>query len=202
LTPSGKEPGIFVTLDETRDEVLHSISNFKWDFEKFEQEKKLTVIAYIRSFLHELEGTLDYRYSREEQDQVYKYFSVGMLFEKIQQACNEINAKRIVIDPLNSLTFMAASQALARCGIMLLMEKLKSLNVTTIITVEEDSEYWRDAAILSGGVIHLRFEEKESVFNRGIVVKKMRATDHDQAAHPFKITDDGIKVFTNELYYK
>jgi KaiC/GvpD/RAD55 family RecA-like ATPase len=136
---------------------------------------------------------------RERADQLRQYLTVDSLFEEIKQASESMGAKRVVIDPITSVIMLSDSEVVSRMQIMWLTQKLRKINVTTLATLEEGIGFWRDVLFLSDGVVYMMLKEKEGVFQRGLVVEKMRGTPHDTGVRPIKITGKGITVYSDEV---
>ena len=128
---------------------------------------------------------------------------INSLLEKIDIAKRELNVKRVVIDSVSMIEQFLKDIYLARVGLSLLIDKLKSYEITTILTgtIEEGSEKLSGSGIvefLVDAVIKLDFVPVSEEFQRTLTIRKMRRTNHSTYIHPFKITSEGIKVLKLE----
>src|SRR5713226_10561952 len=88
-----EEPGIYISLDESKQHVLEEMLDFGWDLEELENSKKLVFLeaSPMRYLPAEIKvGKLTV--GRKE-------FSMATLIEMIRTSVKEIGAKRIVVDP-------------------------------------------------------------------------------------------------------
>jgi len=194
------EPGVFVSTDQTPEELREEAKNFGWDLEELEKKNLLR--------LHHIDVT-------QEKDMVY--------LTKINDLAKEINAKRIVIDSLTTLTeFLSPMEIvearggklfetlgsivpvpmsetmIAKSVIIKILKKLKQTDCTCLVTSElPESGEWlsRDTVseFLVDGVITLRpFKYARSDVD--LLVVKLRYGDHSKDLHKISITDKGVEV--------
>lgn len=199
------EPGIYVTLEEDKDRFLANMKLFGWDAATPQVQERLRVVPYTRSVMGDVEATLEKGMMAGDHERISRmrqYLTVDSLFKEIEQNCKATKASRVVIDSLTVLTLMADTQLVSRMQLLWLLEKLKKLNVTTLATLEEGIGFWRDFMFLADGIIYMSLREKAGIFERGLVIEKMRGTSHDTGIRPFRITEKGITVYPNEVIAK
>jgi len=198
------EPGVYIMLEEDKERMISNMKAFGWDLAKLEQEKKLEIVPYIRSIVGDVESSFEKSMLAGEQgrvEQLRQYLTMDSLFKEIEDCVERIGAKRVVIDPLTIVTLLASEEVVARMQILWLVEKLKKLNVTTIATIEQGVSYWMDCVFLTDGAVYLMLKEKEGMYERGLMVRKVRGTSHDTSVRPFKITEEGVKVYPEEVVF-
>jgi circadian clock protein KaiC len=193
-----KEPGIYVSTDQTPEELKAEASNFGWDLEALEKKKMLK--------LHYVDLT-------KEEDLNY--------LQKLSKIAKEIKAKRIVLDSLTTLTeFLApmelkkgtklfeildtlspvavSESLLVKNVVMKIIKHLKATKCTCMVTSELPEEgNWlsRDTVseFLVDGVITLRpFKYARSDID--LVVVKLRYGSHSKDLHKIYITEKGVEV--------
>ncbi|MEM5861376.1 MAG: ATPase domain-containing protein [Candidatus Aenigmatarchaeota archaeon] len=197
------EPGIFISTDQTPEEIKEQAKNFGWNLEELEKKDLLR--------LYHIDVT-------QEKDMVY--------LKKLGKLVKEINAKRIVIDSLTTVTeFLTPleikkgtkifetlealvpvpmSEAIIAKNILIkIIKYLKSTGCTCIVTSELPEEgQWlsRDTCseFLTDGVILLRALTLTGEVGRSLIIRKMRYSAHNMDIHPFEITGKGIKVLPPE----
>ena len=192
------EPGILVTMDEEPEDIKKHLMNFGWDLEKLEQDNMLKFI-----------NVSPVRISPSESGLVQigmKEFRLLKLIDAIRKGVNEINAKRIVIDPLTMFTIQFPQELERRYAMRDLMRELKKTNCTSLLIseltgtgverVHQFEEY------LAQGVIMLRTYLKEGRLIRVFQVEKMRGIAIDNQPRPYQITSNGIEVFPTATIYK
>lgn len=189
------ENGIYITTEETEEDIINDIqSTFKnWRFREI-VNKGLIRIYSVRPMLLSS--------SEIDPSKLIKIY-INSLLEKIDIAKRELNVKRVVIDSVSMIEQFLKDIYLARVGLSLLIDKLKSYEITTILTgsIEEGSEKLSGSGIvefLVDAVIKLDFVPVSEEFQRTLTIRKMRRTNHSTYIHPFKITPEGIKVLKLE----
>ena len=110
-----------------------------------------------------------------------------------------LNDTRLVIDSITAFSFWMDDPAKIRYAIYKLIEELRKLKCTCILTCEtaggrHDISRFGVEEFLSDGVLQLFFKPP----HRSIFVRKMRGTKNDMRIHPFEITDKGITVKPEE----
>jgi KaiC/GvpD/RAD55 family RecA-like ATPase len=193
-----EEPGVLVTMDEEPEDIKKNLMKFGWDLEGLEKENMIKFI-----------NVSPVRISPSESGLVQlgmKEFRLVKLLDAIKKGVNEINAKRIVIDPLTMFTIQFPNELERRYAMRDLMRELKKTNCTTLLITEltgtgmerihQFEEY------LAQGVIMLRTYLKEGRLIRVFQVEKMRGIAIDNQPRPYQITNNGIEVFPNATIYR
>ena len=92
-----EESGVYVTLDEEPNDIRANMLKFGWDLKKLEEEKKLMFInvSPVRVAPSERGGLIQIG---------MKEFRLIKLLEAIRQGVEEVNAKRVVVDPVTIFT--------------------------------------------------------------------------------------------------
>ncbi|MCX6695153.1 MAG: hypothetical protein NTU61_02495 [Candidatus Altiarchaeota archaeon] len=198
------EPGVYVILEEDKKYFIENMQSLGWDFDKLEKEGKVKVVPYIKSIIGDVSTSLEIGLVSNDSsmDRARQYLTVNSMFMQIQEECARIKAKRVVIDPISIITLLTDSEVLARMQLISLFEGLRRLEVTSIIMVEEGVRYWEDVTFLCDGIIRLIMKEKNSLFERGLLVRKMRGTGHDTGMRPLKIMKDGLRIYPNEVMFR
>lgn len=136
------------------------------------------------------------RVERSEIEETGEYDLEG-LFIRLGSAIDSINAKRVVLDTIESLFSGFANTNILRSELRRLFRWLKSKGVTAVITAETGDgkltrhgieEYVADCVIL----LDHRVEEQTSI--RRLRVMKYRGTMHGTSEYPFLIGETGLSV--------
>jgi len=190
------EPGLYVSLDEDTNQLKEEMASFGWDLEKLIKKGKLEIVD--ASPIRRIPGEVkigDLRVGKRD-------FSLVSLIEIIKKNAKEINAKRIVIDPITLLTSQYHDISERRTAILDFFEALTNLGTTNLITTELRSvtleREIRTEEFLAHGVIVLHVFVSDREILRGIQIEKMRGIDHDNQIRPYKITEKGIEIFPQE----
>ncbi|MFZ3077940.1 MAG: ATPase domain-containing protein [Candidatus Aenigmatarchaeota archaeon] len=165
---------LFITFEESPEDIITDVRNFGWDFEDYIKKKKL--------FL-------------EYHDPFQVTNITSLLVEKIKQN----NISRVAIDSTSILGLYFKDPSEVRKQLYKLLMALKGSGVTTILTAEipEDSKKLSRYGVeefVADGVIVLHYVGiGENTFN-SIQVRKMRKTNHDKNIYSFDFTDRGLVV--------
>ena len=176
------EPGVFMSFEETKDELAQNVASLGFDLNNLIQENKLR-LDYVRVERSEIEETGEY--------------DLEGIFIRLGYAIDTIGAKRVVLDTIESLFSGLSNQAILRSEIRRLFRWLKDKGVTAIITGERGEgsltrqgleEYVSDCVIL------LDHRVIDQVSTRRLRIVKYRGTVHGTNEYPFLIDEEGISV--------
>jgi circadian clock protein KaiC len=171
------EPGLYVTFQETPDHLKAVGRNFGWDLDD-----------YIESGLIKVLYTSPVEMGVDEHT------------HSIEQAIDEIGARRVVIDSLMDIEIATPNKVRFKDYVYSLVNEFRSQGITSILTNEIPELFGplqlsaQGISFISDNVILLRYVEIGSVLRRGISVLKMRGRDHDKAVREFQITAEGLHI--------
>ncbi len=172
------QPGLYVSLEQEPDEMIEDMANFSFNIKEAIDQNGLKMI----------------------KSELYKFEA---LKNAIENGVDAIGAKRIVIDPVTVLSMYWERPIQARKGIIEIVELIRTLNCTGFLLseVSEIAQYTTTFPVeefVCDGVILLGFERKKGVYERSLVVRKLRGSSHSTRICPLKITEDGIVVYPEE----
>ena len=176
------EPGVFISFEETEKELTANVASLGFDLDNLIAQKKIWL-----EHIH---------VERSEIDQSGEYDLKGM-FIRIHHAIENIGAKRVVLDTLESLFSGLPNPTIVRAEIRRLLGWLKKKGVTAIITGERGDgtltrqgleEYISDCVIL----LDHRVNDQSSI--RRLRIVKYRGSTHGTNEYPFLIDEDGFSV--------
>jgi circadian clock protein KaiC len=176
------EPGVFMSFEESANDLIQNVRSLGFDLEKSIAQKKLK-IDYVRVERSELQETGEY--------------DLEGLFIRLNHAIDSIGAKRVVLDTIESLFSGLNNTAILRSEIRRLFQWLRQKGVTTIITGERGEttltrqgleEYVSDCVIL------LDFRVIEQIATRRLRIVKYRGSMHGTNEYPFLIDETGVSV--------
>jgi circadian clock protein KaiC len=176
------EPGVFMAFEETEQDLAQNVRSLGFDVEDLIARKKLAV-DYVHVERSEIEETGEY--------------DLEALFVRLGAAIDEVGAKRVVLDTLESLFSGFSNAALLRAELRRLFRWLKDRGVTAVITGERGEgaltrqgleEYVSDCVIL------LDHRVVDQVSTRRLRIVKYRGTSHGTNEYPFLIDEQGISV--------
>ncbi len=175
------EPGVFISFEETEDELYKDVAALNMDLHGLVSAKKIL-----------LQHVLLERRDIQESD-----FNLEGLLVRLDLAIDSIGAKRVVLDSIESLFAGITDNGILRMEIKRLFRWLKDKQVTAIVTGEPGQgshtrhgleEYISDCIIL----LDNRVTEQISI--RRIRVIKYRGSNHGTNEYPFVIDKDGLSV--------
>lgn len=176
------EPGVFVTFEETADELAQNVRSLGYDLKALEAGKSL-VVDYVRV-------------ERSEIEEMDGYDLEG-LFIRLNLAIDSIGARRVVLDTIETLFGGFDSQAILRAELRRLFRWLKDRGVTAFITGERGEGTLTRHGLeeyVSDCVIMLDHRVDDQVSTRRLRIVKYRGSCHGTNEYPFLIDEDGITV--------
>ena len=176
-----KEPGVFMSFEETKDELYTDVASLNLDLKGLVLRKKIVI-----------EHVIFERKDIEETD-----FNLEGLFVRLEHAIDSINAKRIVLDSMESIFAGITDVGILRLEIKRLFRWLKDKQVTAIVTGEPLSEFFTRHGMeqyISDCIIFLDNRVHEQIAIRRIRVIKYRGSKHGTNEYPFVIDKDGLSV--------
>ncbi len=176
------EPGVFISFEETEEELKANVASLGFDLDKLVANKKI--------WLEHIQIVNDGIEMKSEYD-------LNGLFIHIHQAIESINAKRVVLDTIESLFTTLPNPTVIRIELRRLFSWLKKKGVTAIVTGEKGNgtltnqgleEYVSDCVIM----LDNRVQEQSSI--RRLRIVKYRGSTHGTNEYPFLIDEDGFSV--------
>jgi KaiC/GvpD/RAD55 family RecA-like ATPase len=196
------EPGIYVSLDESISDIKRNVRAYGWDFERLEKEQKIVFLD--ASFFKRISDVVKVS---EDEKKNEKGFSISRLRNLIDDTIQEMDAKRVVVDPMSTLIFQYPDLNERRLAVIDLITTLRSRpNCTSFIIMDLRSstlerEYQIEEFLTQGTIILQTIPQPEAGLARVGLIEKMRGTEHDTQPHPYLITKQGITIFPNEKVY-
>jgi circadian clock protein KaiC len=176
------EPGVFMSFEESSDELATNVASLGFDLNQLIADKKL-LLDYVFIERSEIEETGEY--------------DLEGLFLRLGYAIDAIGAKRVVLDTLEALFSALPNEAIIRAELRRLFRWLKEKGVTAVITCERGEgrltrygleEYVTDCVIL------LDHRVQNQISTRRMRIVKYRGTSHGTNEYPFFIDDQGFSV--------
>ena len=168
------EPGIFFSLEEHPQDVIHDAESFGWDFQKHIDNKKFII---------------------EYQDP----FEMADITTMVKNKIKKLGAKRVVIDSTSIFGMIFKDSSELRQRLYELIKSLKETGAVVLMTAEilEDTKGLSRYGVeefVADGVIVLNYMTIGTEAFGSIEVRKMRRTAHQHGLYPTKITKNGIEI--------
>ncbi|KFF41463.1 MAG: circadian clock protein KaiC [Candidatus Atelocyanobacterium thalassa isolate SIO64986] len=178
-------PGLFVTFEESPNDIIENAYSFGWDLQKLVDD----------GYLFILDASPD-----PEGQEIFENFDLSALIERIQYAIQKYKAKLVSIDSITTVFQQYNAVSVIRREIFRLVSRLKQLEITSILTTERIEEYGQIARFgieefVSDNVIVVRNVLEAERRRRTIEILKLRGTTHMNGEYPFTIINDGINIF-------
>ncbi len=176
-----KESGVFMSFEETEDELFKDVASLSTDLPKLIAQKKIIV-----------EHVILVRKDVQEAD-----FNLEGIFVRLEHAIDSIGAKRVVLDSIESLFSGITDAGILRIEIKRLFRWLKNKGVTSIVTGEPgEGAFTRHGLeeFVSDCIILLDNRVKDQMAVRRLRVIKYRGSKHGTNEYPFVIDESGLSV--------
>ncbi len=188
-----EEPGIFVTLTQSPQELVSDFREYGWNIEKLIDEEKIMIID-ARPFKMNDEGS-------DSGGLLYdtEPFPFTHLTQLIIQGIKKIHAKRLVVDSLSVLSMQYANQFNTRQGIQKMIHALDERKCTSIFISETLDSRTPPEWYVASGIVILNHVQKTNTMERSIQVIKMRGTKHSEQTYPIRFNENGYQVLHPRL---
>jgi len=181
-TTQFNEPGVFMSFEETNEELTKNVASLGFDLEDLIKHKKI-ILEHVHIERSEIEETGEY--------------DLEGLFIRLNYAIDTIGAKRVVLDTIESLFAGLPNQLILRAELRRLFRWLKDKGVTSIITGERGEDTLTRQGLeeyVSDCVIMLDHRVTEQTSTRRLRVVKYRGSMHGTNEYPFLIDENGFSV--------
>jgi circadian clock protein KaiC len=179
------EPAVFVTFEESPEDIMRNMLGFGWDLAKY---KKKGMLVFV-----------DISTQPSMPEEMGPYDMSGLI-TRITHAVKKVGAKRVVIDTISALLDRLNDTRAIRAGLYNAAAELKRFGVTTVLTSEHEEqslgvvkatfmEYVSDNVIVLHSFLQNEFRK------RTIEILKFRGTGYDSSATPVVIDANGFSVY-------
>lgn len=176
------EPGVFVSFEETADELIANSASLGLSLPEL-CDANLLYMDYVRVERSEIEESGEY--------------DLEGLFIRLSHAINTVGARRLVLDTIETLFSGLSNVSILRAELRRLFRWLKDKNISTIVTGERGAESLTREGLeeyVSDCVILLDHRVTDQVSTRRLRVLKYRGSEHGTNEYPFLISDRGFMV--------
>jgi KaiC/GvpD/RAD55 family RecA-like ATPase len=175
------EPGVYITIEEKKDQLMRYMSKFGWDLESLEKEGKVSIF--------ELSPSSDYN---------------ARSFSELKNKLIKKNkAKRIVFDSLTAYFLLYENDHNKRESSLSLFETLREWDCTSLLIEEYMDEQHKSSFFdfQADAIIWLYNMKKTDTRVRAIEIYKMRGSKHLNKLFPLEITDKGIVIYPEQSVF-
>ena len=176
------EPGVFMSFEERAEDLTANVASLGYDLDGLVAEGKLA-IDHVRVERSEIEETGEY--------------DLEGLFVRLGYAVDQIGAKRVVLDTIETLFAGLSNTAVLRSELRRLFSWLKDRGLTAVITGERgEGQLTRQGLeeYVSDCVVLLDNRVEDQITTRRLRVVKYRGSAHGTNEYPFLIDGQGMSV--------
>jgi circadian clock protein KaiC len=176
------ERGVFVTFEESADDIRMNMRSFGWELEKWEHEGRLAFV----------DASPD-----PEVDSIESGgFDLGALLARVRHAVEKVGATRVSLDSLGAVFSQFDDQTIVRRELFRIASAIKRMGVTAVLTAERVDDHGPVARFgveefIADNVMILRNALEDESRRRTIEILKFRGCDHQKGEFPFTIVPDG-----------
>jgi len=177
-----EEPGVFMAFEESTNDLTTNVTSLGFDLEVLVSEKKLV---------------LDYVAVNAEEIVEAGGYNLDALFIRLGAAIDSVQAKRVVLDTIESLFSSLPNPTIVRAELRRLFRWLKDKGVTAVVTGESGVGNFTREGIeeyVSDCVINLTLHIDNGLASRGLRIVKYRGSNHGANEYPFVIDRDGFSL--------
>lgn len=179
------EAGVFVTFEDSVDDIRRNVTGFGWDVAAWEAEGTWSFV--------------DASPNVDDPTTVVGDFDLSGLLARVEHAVRRIGATRVSVDSLNALFVQYDDHAMLRSELYRMTTRLKAMGVTLVFTSERTEEYgevtrYGVEEFVADNVVILRNLLVDERRRRTLEILKLRGAPHQRGEFPFPITSTGIIV--------
>jgi len=187
------ESGVYVTVEDVPEKIREYARDFGWDFEKYEKEGKLAIVAQPIYVDEEKE-------KKKEKERALKGESRK---ETLVDTIKRINAKRIVLDSVTLFKYLFKDEMSRRINLLNFINMVKDMGCTTLLVAEQHEStpniMYSDEHFLADGLIVMFWLPHKDRQERCFRVIKMRGSPVNPNTRPMDIIDNGIVVYPTQV---
>lgn len=178
------EPGVYISFEQTPEEIIKDFAQFGWDLQTLIDNKKLVIINY-------------------SPEQIEKILEVGG--GSVRDIIESMGIKRVVIDSLTAYTLLHHDALAQRKACIELFEAIKKWNCTALLVAEQEPDPEKRHPSVEefevDGVVLLYNMRRGDVRERALEIFKMRGTKHSAKLFPMMITDEGVVIYPEQTVF-
>jgi circadian clock protein KaiC len=172
------EHGVFVTFEETPEDIRRNMAAFGWDIARWEQEGRWRFV--------------DASPQPEAPAELAGEFDLGAMMARIEHAVQTVGAERVAVDSLGAVFAQMPDTATIRHELFGMVTRLKGLGVTAVLTAERASDdgplsRYDIEEFITDNVLVIRNALEGEKRRRTMEVLKFRGASHRKGEYPFSV---------------
>lgn len=177
-----QEPGVFVSFEESPDDLAVNIASLGFDLPQLQKENRLRIL-HLRLDPHELIESGE--------------FDLDGIFLRLGAAIDAIGARRIALDAVENLFSAFTDMRILRGEFHRLMHWLKDKGITAVVTTERGRDSITRHGLeeyIADCVVTLDNRVESQIATRRLRIVKYRGSAHGSDECPFIINRNGFSV--------
>ena len=178
-----QEAGVLLSFEESRQSIVQNAASLGFNIEELVRSKQLAV-EYLQTFPNDAE--------------TIGSFNLDGLFLRLELAIDAVAARRVVIDPIETLLTRFGNSDIVRGELLRLLEWLHGHGLSSVIIGEtgQQGELTRFGIeeYVSDCVIKLDHRVEDQISTRYIRLLKYRGSQHQTNEFPYIISSRGIEI--------
>lgn len=180
------EPGLYLSIEESKQDFFFHMSGYTWDLERAEKEKKLVFLDYP----------------------IYEVDQILTQYGAIQEIINSTGVKRVVIDSVMPIALFFPDEHERKKGFLKLIDNIRKWGTTTLMLAENIESAGRESlpnsayrieSFTDGWInLHHYYDEKGGERRRSVEVIKMKGVSHSTKSYPAEIGPEGFTIMSGE----
>jgi KaiC/GvpD/RAD55 family RecA-like ATPase len=169
-----RDSGVYVSFEDDISKITDTASVYGWDIKSLQRANKLRLLRYDP-------------------------FKIEDIIEVIESNIREIGAKRVVLDSVSALGIYMKDASELRRMMLKIDAVLRKCGCTSILISEmvpgtKGISRFGVEEFVSDGVLVLRRYFIDGKYRRGLVVWKMRGSEHSHEIHSYDISNTGFSI--------
>jgi KaiC/GvpD/RAD55 family RecA-like ATPase len=182
------EPCIYVTTNETPEEIKTSMKTFGLDIEQYEKSGRIRIVDGCSWKLGRASSS---DYAVDSQQNYLTAISI-----KIKKARQNLKNTRLVLDSVSELTALSDKGAVLKF-LQVLTARIRldgGKAIFTIASGAHDEHFLNQVRLIFDGILEMRIDDSGKELKRLLRIFSLKGTRHKTTWTPFEITDKGIVV--------
>jgi KaiC/GvpD/RAD55 family RecA-like ATPase len=183
------EPSIYVTTDESPEEIIDSMKSFGFDIDPYNNKDMFRIVD---CYSWKLGGQSSSEYIVKNPGDLA---TVSMAIEKARHGLRKI---RLVLDSITGLTSICSHDVtIFSKFLQIIVARIRSLDGNSIFTAApeaHDSHFLSYLRLMFDGTIEMKGDESGQEIKRLLRVFSLKGAKHKTNWTPFEITNSGIFV--------
>lgn len=175
------EPGVLLSFEETAEQLVLNARSVGLNFQDLVERNLISILNF----------------EPDEASNGSGKFDMGRLFLRLADVMQAVNAKRMVIDTLDTLFSGVRDQTLLRSQLRGLFHWLRERGITVVATAEPGTETLTRRGVeeyVADCVIKLDYRVDRQIATRRLRIIKYRGSAHPADEFPFIIDGEGITM--------